>query len=80
LSNWWKILTKSRYTRFLEADNERLREELRLWQDATRLAQGLPRITPVERAPLPATRGRMLPSQFKSKMEKLSQPVSETKQ
>jgi len=65
LRNWFK----STYTLSLEAEVERLRSELRLWQDAALVREGLPKLTPRETKPLPQTKPRMLPSQWKSQIE-----------
>lgn len=69
ISKAWSLLTKSRYTRHLESELERLRAELRLWQDAALLREGLPRLTPREDTPLPQVKGRMLPSMWKARLE-----------
>jgi hypothetical protein len=73
---WWP---KSRYVLFLEQELERLREELRRWQDAALVKEGLPALTP--RAPKPPQRstGKMLPSQFIRKMTNWARPDDKDK-
>jgi len=70
LSRVLEFLTKSRYTRHLEQENADLRAELERWQNALLSQQGLPPITPREVKPLPAGKPRLLPSQWRARMEK----------
>jgi hypothetical protein len=70
---------KSRYVLYLEQEIERLRFELRAWQDAALIKEGLPPLTP--RAPKPPQRstGKMLPSQFIRKMTAWAKPDDKAK-
>ena len=70
LSRVLEFLTKSRYTRHLEQENAALRAELERWQNALLTAQGLPTITPREVKPLPLSKPRLLPSQYRARMER----------
>ena len=70
LSRVVEFLTKSRYTRHLEQENAALRLELERWQNALLTAQGLPTITPREVKPLPVSKPRLLPSQWRTRVEK----------
>lgn len=63
--NWFK----STYTLSLEAERDRLLAELRLWQDAALVREGLPKLTPQVAKELPKTKARMLPSQWRSQIE-----------
>lgn len=65
----WRNWFKFRYTLFLEQERDRLLAELRLWQDAALISKGLPKLTPREVAPLPQTKPRMLPSQWRAQIE-----------
>ena len=57
-----------------DSEIERLRTEVRLLMDTLLAANGLPRLNPVVHDALPVTKGgRMLPSQFKRKMEQMSE-------
>lgn len=60
----WRNWFKSTYTLSLEAERERLLAELRLWQDAALVREGLPKLTPRDMKPLPQMKPRMLPSQW----------------
>ncbi len=71
LAKAWSLATKSRYTRHLESELERLRAELRLWQDAALVREGLPKLTPREDKQLPQVKGRMLPSIWRARLEAL---------
>lgn len=77
VKRFWDWLTKSRYTRHLEDEMERLRGENRKLMDAILVAKGLPPLTTREPKPLPHTSGRVLPSQFIRKRERQSQPIEE---
>jgi len=57
---------------FLEDELERVRMERDAYRDALLHANGLPKITPTIPQPLPLTKGRVLPSQFKRNMEAYS--------
>jgi hypothetical protein len=86
-----KFLTSLRHAiffrlTFLEKEVQRLRDEhevlierhnseIRLLMDTLLAANGLPRMTPSLPQPLPSTKGRMLPSQWKRKMEAASEPA-----
>lgn len=70
----WNWITKSRYTCYLELELERTRAELRQWQEIFLTEQGLPKLTPSEVRPLQKVHGRMLPSQFKQKLEAFTTP------
>lgn len=65
----WRNWFKSSYTRFLEAERERLLAELRLWQDAALVREGLPKLTARAEVKLPQTKPRMLPSQWRTQIE-----------
>lgn len=56
-----------------DAEIERLRAEVRLLMDTLLKANGLPTIHPVAHDPLPISKGRMLPSQFRRAMEAKSE-------
>jgi hypothetical protein len=64
---------------YLEAENERLREELRLWQDALLQKEGLPHVHLRDKDPLPKLKRRVLPSQWRSEAEKAAIPLMEKK-
>ena len=73
-------LTKSRYTRSLEMENERLREELRLWQNAMLESASLPRITPNNgTVKLPHLKRRMAPSQWLAEASRMTETKPEAK-
>lgn len=66
------IWPKSAYVKFLEDERERLLSELRLWQDAALVREGLPKLTPrsAEAVALPKTKPRWLPSQWRNAIER----------
>lgn len=70
----WNWITKSRYTCYLEQELERTRAELRQWQEIFLTEQGLPKLNPSEARPLPKMHGRILPSQFRAKLEAFTMP------
>jgi hypothetical protein len=61
---------KSRYVLYLEQELERTRDELRRWQDAALIKEGLPALTPQVKAPMQKQASRPLPSQWKRHMAK----------
>lgn len=65
----WRNWFKSTYTLSLEAERDRLLAELRLWQDAALIREGLPKLTPQAAKELPKTKARMLPSIWRSHLE-----------
>lgn len=73
-------LTKSRYTRSLEAQLERKEEELRLWQNAMLESASLPRITPsAGTVKLPHLKRRMAPSQWLAEAARMTETKPEEK-
>ena len=74
-----KDFFKSRYVTSLEEEVIRLRAELRLWQDAALVKEGLPRLTKNEIRPLPHIASKPLPSQWRRKMESLVAEIQERK-
>lgn len=76
-----RLWPKSEYVRHLEAEVIRLRTELQRWQDAMLVKDGLPRISRDE-APKLVTqpKSKLLPSQWKRRMELESMPVETKKE
>ena len=76
----WEWLTKSRYTRSLEVENERLRGELQRWQNAMLETANLPSIRePGSDVKLPVVKKRLTPSQWRTKAEAMTMHVEEKK-
>ena len=67
----WRDWFKSPYTKFLEAEVEHLRGEVRRLMDAALESKGLPPITKPEPHNF-QMKARMTPSQFRRKYEELS--------
>jgi hypothetical protein len=72
--NFLDSLTKSRYTCYLEQELERYRLDNQRLLNALLESHGLPHVTPSELKPLPIMRGKMLPSQWKDKLERATMP------
>ncbi len=62
-----------------DAEIERLRVEVRLLMDTLLKANGLPTIHPVSHDPLPISKGRVLPSQWRRAMEAKSDEATNSK-
>ncbi len=71
----WREWFKSAYTRSLEEEVKRLREELSMWQDALLQKERLPAVHLREREELPKLKKRLLPSQFRAQAERMTIPV-----
>lgn len=74
LRGFWRSISKSRYVRNLEDQNAFLQAELHKWQNAMLESKGLPGIIPREKTPMPVTKGRLTPSQWRTKAENLTSP------
>lgn len=72
MRSFLRTLFTSRYTRFLEDEREWLLSELRLWQDAALVREGLPKLTPKKEADVkpPQMKPRWLPSQWRNAIER----------
>lgn len=57
---------------YLEDELARTREELHRWQDALLVARGATPLTPRAEKALPATKARLLPSQWKARAEQFT--------
>jgi hypothetical protein len=70
ISSAWRWLTTSRYCSHLESEISRLQQENKDLTNALLCASGLPMLpSHAPAVPLPKMRQRMLPSQYKAKME-----------
>ena len=74
--NWLRSILKSRYVTYLESEIERLRADNRSLMDAMLIDKGLTPLTPRESRPMPIFKGKMLPSQYRAKMEAQTVPVT----
>lgn len=75
ISRLWQALTKSRYTRHLEAENAKLRSELENWQNSLLESVNLPRLTPKASLPPVDLKRRVTPSQWRRAAEKATLPA-----
>jgi len=74
LASFWRWLTTSRYTAKLETDLEAAHLDNQRLLNALLESRGLPPVTPHEFKPLPTMKGKMLPSQWKDKLERFTTP------
>lgn len=80
LAQLFEWLTKSRYTRSLEIENERLRSELQRWQNAMLETANLPSVLPKNgESKLPTLKKRMTPSQWRAQAERMTERPPEEK-
>lgn len=73
LASIWRWLTTSKHERFLEQERIRLLKEVYDLHNALLSASGLPMLPSREASkPLPSMRPRILPSQYKSQLERFT--------
>lgn len=80
LTQIWEWITKSRYTRSLEARVAQLESELSRWQNAMLETANLPSVLPREgESTLPKLKKRMTPSQWRAAAERATERPPEEK-
>lgn len=78
LARLWRSFTTSRYTASLEAELTRLRTENKDLMNALLCASNLPMLPSHEPSkPLPLSKPRLLPSQFRQKLERMTEKIHE---
>ena len=80
LTAWQRVanLFRSRYVQYLEAENERLRNQVLDMTNSLLTHTGMPTIGQRERKPMPPIQGRMMPSQLRTKFEAFDRKKAES--
>ena len=79
MNKLWQSIRNALFFRltYMEGEIAWYKDELRKWQDAMLQSKGLPSVTPREPKPMVKPKSRLLPSQWRTKVEDFTQHKEE---